>query len=285
MSDLITTEIAELEEIRAELDKAIEPKRRKRFKKLIAAALGSIPWVGGLLAGVATLRDEERRERVSDLQRQWLEEHTTKLIRLAETLAKIAERLDEFGEDVQARIESEEYLGIVKSAFRAWDRADTDEKRELLRKLIANAGATTIAPDDLVRLFIEWIDKYHEAHFAVIRAIYKSPGSTRGAIWEDIHGQDVREDSAEADLYKLLIRDLSTGSVLRQRRETDAAGRFLRKATRTRRTSQFVESAFEDTKPYVLTELGTQFVHYVMDEVVPRIGEAGAGSTAGNGVS
>ncbi len=35
---------------------------------------------------------------------------------------------------------------------------------------------------------------------------------------------------------------------------------------------QATESAFEDTKPYVLTELGKQFVHYTMNEVVPRIG-------------
>jgi len=33
-----------------------------------------------------------------------------------------------------------------------------------------------------------------------------------------------------------------------------------------------MESAFEDTKPYVLTGLGKQFVHYTMSEVVPRIG-------------
>lgn len=33
-----------------------------------------------------------------------------------------------------------------------------------------------------------------------------------------------------------------------------------------------MESAFEDTKPYVLTELGKQFVHYVMEDVVPVIG-------------
>jgi hypothetical protein len=31
-------------------------------------------------------------------------------------------------------------------------------------------------------------------------------------------------------------------------------------------------SAFEDTKPYVLTELGKQFVHYVMEDVVPQLG-------------
>jgi hypothetical protein len=32
-----------------------------------------------------------------------------------------------------------------------------------------------------------------------------------------------------------------------------------------------MESAFEDSKPYVLTELGKQFVHYTMSEVVGRI--------------
>jgi len=34
-----------------------------------------------------------------------------------------------------------------------------------------------------------------------------------------------------------------------------------------------MESAFEDTKPYVLTELGKQFVHYTMNEVVARLEE------------
>jgi hypothetical protein len=32
-----------------------------------------------------------------------------------------------------------------------------------------------------------------------------------------------------------------------------------------------MDSAFEDTKPYVLTELGKQFVHYTMNELVRRI--------------
>jgi hypothetical protein len=38
-----------------------------------------------------------------------------------------------------------------------------------------------------------------------------------------------------------------------------------------------MESAFEDSKQYVLTELGSQFVHYAMTETTRRIeqGEAG----------
>ena len=39
--------------------------------------------------------------------------------------------------------------------------------------------------------------------------------------------------------------------------------------------SNTMESAFEDSKPYVLTELGSQFVHYTMTELVARL-SAGA---------
>lgn len=273
MSEITVRDDSEdLSTLRAELEASIEPSKRRRFKKLLGAALGSIPWVGGLLSGLAALRDDKQAGKVTELQRQWLEHHSTKLLELGQTLAEVMDRLSDFGDEVQERIESEEYLQIVRAAFRAWDNADTLEKKELLRRLIGNAGASTLAPDDLVRLFIEWIDKYHEVHFKVIRTLYHNPGSTRGAIWDDIGAPDVREDSAEADLFRLLIRDLSTGGVLRQSRQTDPDGRFLRKRTRTKTGSPFMESAFEDTKPYVLTELGKQFVHYVMDDVVPRIG-------------
>jgi hypothetical protein len=33
-----------------------------------------------------------------------------------------------------------------------------------------------------------------------------------------------------------------------------------------------MESSFEDSRPYVLTALGKQFVHYVMEDVAPQIG-------------
>jgi hypothetical protein len=50
-------------------------------------------------------------------------------------------------------------------------------------------------------------------------------------------------------------------------------GRFRKKTTPPRRAykSGTVESAFEDTKQNVLTELGGQFVHYTMNELVARI--------------
>jgi hypothetical protein len=176
---------------------------------------------------------------------------------------------------VQERIESPEYLALVKKSFRGWDEADTEEKRNMFKKLITNAGAITLCPDDLIRLFLNWIDQYHEAHFMVIKEIYRNPGITRARIWDSIHGQRPRDDSAEADLFKYLIRDLSTGDVIRQERETDGHGQFIKKESRGQAresSSRVMESAFEQTKPYVLTKLGQQFVHYVMEDVVPQIG-------------
>jgi hypothetical protein len=138
--------------------------------------------------------------------------------------------------------------------------------------LLANAGGTSITSDDVVRLFIDWIELYHEVHFAVIRVVYKQPGATRADIWASIHGPQPREDSAEADLFKLLMRDLSTGGVIRQHRETNYAGEFIKRTSkRTGNSSSVMKSAFDDSEPYELTELGKQFVHYTMSEIVPRM--------------
>jgi hypothetical protein len=190
------------------------------------------------------------------------------------SLAEITRRFESLGSEIDERIESDEYLALVRRAFRTWDRADTQEKRQYIGNLISNAAGTRLCSDDVVRLFVDWLDLYHEAHFSVIREIYRCPGCTRYEIWMNIHGDLVREDSAEADLFKLLIRDLSTGSVIRQERETNQYGQFLRQRQARRKgpAPTTLETAFEDSKPYALTELGRQFVHYAMNEVVPRIG-------------
>jgi hypothetical protein len=208
------------------------------------------------------------------LLREWLQEHQEKLQNLRATLEQMVARLVGFGQEVEERITSEQYLMLVRKTFREWDTADTEEKRRLLVQLITNAAGTRIVSDDIVRLFLDWIDAYHEAHFAVIREIHKNQGPTRYDIWVAVYGEPIpRDDSAEADLFRMLIRDLSMGGVIRRPRESDYSGRFMKKARFPRRAaaSATMESAFEDTKQYVLTELGLQFVHYTMTELVARL--------------
>jgi hypothetical protein len=256
-----------VERLRSELEKTKPSRKRRAIEKFFLAALGSIPWVGGFLSAAAAFKVEETSIKSNSLQTEWLEA-------LQETLAEIQRRFEAFGPAVEERIQSKEYLGLVRKAFRVWDEADTEEKRGFVANIVTNSAGTRACSDDVVRLFIEWLEFYHEVHFAVIREIFSNPGSTKFDIWSGIYGDIPREDSAEADLYKRVMRDLSTGNVIRQVRDTNELGQFIRKRPkRTRRgaAATTLESAFEDTKPHVLTELGKQFVHYTMNEVVTRI--------------
>lgn len=264
-----------VEKLRTELAKSEPSKKRRIVEKFVLAALGSIPWVGGFISAAADYRAEEGNLKQDSLQTQWLEEHHIKITALRDVLEKIQERFESLGEAIDDRIQSEAYLGLVRKAFRAWDEADTDEKRQYAANIVTNSAGTRVCSDDVVRLFLDWLELYHEAHFAVIKEIFENPGATRFDIWSDIYGDTPRENSAEADLFKLLIRDLSTGGVIRQARDTNELGQFVRKRPQRHRSqspASTMESAFEDTKPYVLTELGKQFVHYTMNEVVSRIG-------------
>jgi len=246
----------------------------EKYGRFIFAILGAIPWVGSIFAASSAMHAEKEQGKVNLLMYRWVEEHEHAYRRLEETVQKVIERIEQIGPSAQQRLNDEQFLGLVRRAFRVWDEATTEEKREYVRRAVTNAAATQLCSDDLVRLFLEWIAQYDEVHFRVIKAIFKAPGSTRADIWDEIHGENVRENSAEADLFKLIIRDLSTGSVIRQHRDTTHDGRFLaRKAPRTRQPrSPVMASAFDDDKPYELTELGGQFIHYVLNEVVPRLG-------------
>lgn len=259
--------------IQSEIAKLTPSGRKRFFKKFLLAALGSIPWIGGFISTMASLKTETGDVKADDMRTQWLSEHQRKIEMLANTLNDIAERFEKLGEQIDERLQSEEYLNIVRCAFRTWDQADTDEKRKYVANLVANASGTRLCSDDIVRLFIDWLNNYHEAHFAVVREIYNNPGATRYDIWMEIYGQIPREDSSEADLYKLLIRDLSTGGVIRQERETTVDGKFLRKNPRQYKgpKPKTMESAFEDKKPYVLTALGQKFVQYTMTDTLRRL--------------
>jgi hypothetical protein len=131
----------------------------------------------------------------------------------------------------------------------------------------------------VVRLFLDWIEYYSEVHFAVIKEVYANPGSTKFGIWTNIYGEIPREDSAEADLYKFLMRELSMGEVIRIERDTNRLGQYIRKKLAVRRkgvaASATLKSAFEDVEPLVLTGIGRQFVHYALNEAVTRIGADG----------
>lgn len=242
--------------------------------KVVLSALGGIPVVGSIIGVAGTAWSEYDQRKFQDLLFTWLKLQEEEIYEVGQTLAEVMLRIDQNDEMVNQRIQSPEYLSLIKRCLRDWSAAEIQEKRVLIRNLLVNAAAADqICSDDVIRMFINWIDTYNESHFKIIREIYREPEITRFEIWMRIYGSKVREDSAEADLFKFLIHELSLGMIIRQYREKDMYGNYLKKTTSKRPTqgNRLMTSAFDDDKEYHLTELGRWFVHYTMNEEVLKI--------------
>lgn len=246
----------------------------KATRGALQIAGGALPFVGGLLSAIVGAWSENEQAKVNKFFEQWARMLQEEMREKEATVIEIMSRLDLQDEKVSSRVESKEFQSLVKKTFRDWAGAESEDKRVLIRNVLSNAASSSLSSDDVVRMFIDWIGLYCELHFKVIAAIYNTNGISRGRIWHKIGKGVVREDSADADLYKLLIRDLSTGGVIRQHRETDYNGNFITKAPAKRTapgSGRVLASAFDEEDQYELTELGKQFVHYAMTELTARI--------------
>ena len=249
-------------------------KLSKHARTALNAASGLIPFAGGLLSAVSGAWSEKEQEHVNQFFRYWVQGIQDELKEKEATLIEIMSRLDLQDEKIAERVQSREYQSLVRKTFRDWAATESEKKREFVRNILSNAASSDIASDDVIRLFMEWIDTYSEMHFQVIGAVYNSSGISRGGIWRSIGREKVREDSADADVYKLLIRDLSTGGIIRQHREVDYHGNFVQKAKKKASrsgSSKTMKSAFDEEELYVLTDLGQQFIHYAMTDLPVRI--------------
>ena len=259
-----------IDKIRLELAKIDDSGKKARITRFLISALSSIPWVGGFMGATSSLMGEKEQSKINDLQKLWIEEHQKKSEELATTLFEIISKLESLGGEVQERMGTESYLTLIRKGFKEWDNSETQQKREYIKNLLTNACGTRLSTDNLIRLFIDWIKNYHETHFLIIKEIYQLKGISRGEIWDKYNDSRPRENSVEADLFKMLIRDLSIGGIIRQHKPTNAVGDFV-KPMRKKRLGTNYKSAFDDSEPYELTELGEQFVHYTMEDLAPQI--------------
>lgn len=265
----------ENKDVQAELESALNSGKGPKIARFALACLSGIPIAGGAIGGAAAAWSEASQDHINHLMKHWLKLQQDELERIGRILFDVFVRLDQNDPKVNARVGSAEYLSLVKRCFRDWSAAETEEKQNLVRNLLANAASTQITSDDVIRLFIDWIANYSDLHFKVIGAVYNTDGITRGGVWQKLGKPPAREDSADADLFKLLFRDLSTGGVIRQHREIDYAGNFIPKPTPKKQPGanrdRRLTSAFDVEDEYELTALGKQFVHYALTEITPRL--------------
>lgn len=245
---------------------------------------GAIPVAGGILSAAAGAWSEHEQEKVNNFFRQWIKMLEDELKEKEQTIFEIMARLDINDEKIAQRIESKEYQSLLKKTFREWSGAESETKRQYIRNILANAAATDLTSDDVIRLFIDWLRYYSELHFKVIAFIYQSQSSgiSRGSIWDILGKKRTAENSSEADLFKLLISDLNLGRVIRQHREYDYYGNPIPKTPQRRPKGSGAKpmvSAFDDEELYELTGLGQEFVHYAMTDLPLKIASKASDSS------
>jgi hypothetical protein len=247
-------------------------------------AAGAIPLLGGIFSAAASAWEGHDQENANAFFKHWLRMLFDEMREKEQTIVEIMARLDMHDAKIEERMKSSEYQSLIKKAFREWPGAESEEKRKLIRNILSNAAASTLVSDDVIKLFLDWLKNYSELHFKVIGVIYNKNGITRGEVWRQLGKQPVREDSAEADLFKLLFRDLSTGAIIRQHKERDYESNVIVSRTSRKASSnsgvRTAKSAFDEEEEYELTGIGEQFVHYAMTELSLKI-EAPKGSSIG----
>lgn len=218
---------------------------------------------------IAQTMQGERKEIVRLLV-VWLRVQQEEIRSMGRILQSVAAEAHLKNRKVRSRMESQEYLRIVKKSFRIWSSSLSEMKQNLIKNILLNSATKRFSPDSVIETFIDWIDRYSDEHFRVIHSLASSPVPlTRKEIWKTFSSHIPPEDSADTDMYKLVIHDLTTGHIIRQVREKDYFGRFLRQSPKQRSGTALapvIVSAFDDEKPYQLTELGKQLVQYAFTE-------------------
>jgi hypothetical protein len=232
--------------------------------------------LGSLYLSVSNQWHDKDQERANQFFQEWLRMLQDEVREKEATIVEIMARLDLHDERIAERVQSRAFQSLVRKTFRDWAGAESEEKRVWIRNILANAAGSQTSSDDVVRMFINWIGEYSELHFQVIGQVYQAHGRgiSRGMIWRNLNRPAAREDSADADLYRLLFRDLSMGGIIRQHREVNYHGQFLAKPAAKRSTSggaKTTVSAFDMEEQYELTELGAQFVHYAMTDLPLKV--------------
>jgi hypothetical protein len=268
-----------------ELDLIIKAGRGERWTRAainflataITSAMGGPPSLvmgvigGGIGAATGIISDKKQAE-TNKLLAACAKEMRESLEELRGTVMQVIVSIKASEDQFVSRVEDPRYQELIRKAFTGWSRGQSDEKREMIRRLLAHAAEVPDPDYDLFKLFFDWLQRYNELHFRVIRAMKEANRPTRLQIWELMGGSRIRDDSAEADVFKCLILDLTFGHVIRQAKEKAAGGQLLKKARKpTRNASPYMKSAIDDKDEYELTAVGQLFIHYTMEELIQKL--------------
>lgn len=221
-----------------------------------------------------TLDGDAEQDGTNKVLAACIEEVRASIAELEHTVARIVASVSHVEGQFADRMEDPRYRQLIRRAFTGWSREQGEEKREMIRRLLTHAAEMPDVDYDMFRLFFDWVSRYNELHFRVMKVMRGLHHPTRKRIWQGLGGQPIRDDSAKADVFKCLILDLSFGHVIRQVKVRTASGATILptpKKRAPRSVPRLAVSATDDDKPYELTAVGRAFIHHVFTEIVPKL--------------
>lgn len=243
---------------------------------ITSAMGGSIAFIAGIggafvQAGMS-IQNDESQHATNKLHSACIKEVADTLAELQGTIGQILVSIAASDEEFAARVEDPNYVQLVRKAFTGWSRGQSSEKREIIRRLLSRAADAQNPDYPVFNLFFDWVSRYNELHFRLIRSLKEQGKATKLQIWEGMGGQRVKDDSAEADVFGCLFNDLNLGHIVRKAGGRDAAtGRKLRASRAPRSSSPLLKSVLDNTTPQELTAVGELFIHYAMEELIDKL--------------
>ena len=139
-------------EVREELEKSLKEGVGPKAARYALACLGGlVPFAGGMVSGAAGAWSESDQERINNLFQQWLKMQEEEMLEIGQTLFEVFIRIDKTDQKIQERIQSHQYLSIIKKCFRDWSAAESEPKRIYIRNLLANAASCEMTTDDVIK--------------------------------------------------------------------------------------------------------------------------------------
>src|SRR2546422_2043314 len=129
---------AERQALDAELTEALRAGIGPKVARFALACLGGIPGIGGVFGAGAGAWSEAEQEKFKKILAAWLRLQEEEIREIGKTLFEVMARVDTTDEKIRERVESPEYLSLVKECFRDWSAAESEEKRRMIRNLLAN---------------------------------------------------------------------------------------------------------------------------------------------------
>lgn len=227
---------------------------------------------GGFIHAGMSIHNDESQKATNELHSACIKEIADTVAELKDTIAQILESIKASDEEFAAKVENPDYIALVRKAFTGWSRGQSKEKREIIRRLLSRAADEQSPDYPVFNLFFDWVSRYNELHFRLIRSLKEQGKATKFQIWEGMGGQRVKDDSAEADVFGCLFNDLCFGHIVRKAGGRDAVtGRRLKAVRAPRSSSPLLKSVLDNQTPQELTAVGELFIHYAMNELIDKL--------------